>query len=108
MVAPAHAWFCLAAISSARRAGFLSAVVAAAFGHIDFASDNGLDVALARFIKEICRGEKVSVVRNGYGGHLLPRRFVEQFGRFARPVEKTEIRMNVKMNKLRLTHGTRL
>ena len=107
MVAPAHARFCLAAVLTARSVCFLAAVVAAPFGHVNFASNNWLDVAFAGFIKEISGGEKISVVRNGYRRHLLPRRFVEQLGRFARPVEQTEIRMNVKMNKLRLTHGSR-
>ena len=107
MVAPAHARFCLPAVLSTRSVCFLSAVVSAAFGNVHFASDNRLDVALAGFIKEICCGEKISVVRNGHRGHLLPRRFIKQLGSFARPVEQTEIRMNVEMNKLRLTHGSR-
>ena len=107
MIASAHARFGLAAIVTASPVCFLSAVVAATFGHVNFAPNNRLDIALAGFIEEISRGEKISVIRNGYRRHLLPRRFVKQLGRFARPVEQTKIRMNVKMNKLRLTHGSR-
>jgi hypothetical protein len=56
---------------------FYTAVVAAAFGHINFASDDGLDVALAGFVEEIGGGEKIAVVRYGHGWHFLPRRLIE-------------------------------
>jgi hypothetical protein len=45
------------------------------------------------------------VVRDGYGGHFLARRFVEKLAGFASPVQQTEIGMNVQMNELRLPHG---
>jgi len=107
MVAPAQARLRFAAVLSARSVCFFAAVVAAALRHIDFAPDDWLDVALAGFVEKIGRGKEVPVVRNGHGGHFLPRSFIEQLGRFACPVEQTEICMNVKMNKLRLTHGSR-
>src|SRR5580704_18471304 len=107
MVAPAHARLRFAAVLSACSVGFFAAVVTAALGHIDFAADDGLDVTLAGFVEKICGGKEVPVVGNGYGGHFLPRSFIEELGRFACPVEETEIRMNVKMNELRLTHGSR-
>jgi hypothetical protein len=47
------------------------------------------------------------VVCDGHGWHFLPRSLIEQLGRFACSVEQAEIRVNVKMNKLRLTHGSR-
>jgi hypothetical protein len=45
------------------------------------------------------------VIRDGHGGHLLARGFVEKFGGFARTIEKAVVRMNVEMNKLRIAHG---
>jgi hypothetical protein len=47
------------------------------------------------------------MIRDGYSRHLLARRFIQKLGSFASPIEQTEIRMNVKMNELRLAHGTR-
>ncbi len=79
----------------------------AAFGDIDFATDDGLDVALAGFVEEIRGGEEISVVGDGHGGHLLAGRFIQKLGGLASPVEQAVIRMNVKMNELRLAHGTR-
>src|ERR1700688_188570 len=107
MVAPAHARLGFAAVWTARSVCFFAAVVAAALGHIDFAPDDGLDVTLAGFVEKIGRGKEVPVVRNGHSGHFLPRSFIEQLGRFAGPVQQTKICMYVKMNKLRLTHGSR-
>jgi len=48
------------------------------------------------------------VVRDGHGRHFLPRRFIKKLRGFASTVEQAVIGMNVKMNELRLTHGTRL
>jgi hypothetical protein len=39
-----------------------AAIVAAALRDIHFAADDGLDVALAGFVEEICGGEKIAVV----------------------------------------------
>ena len=96
-----------AAVLSAGSICFFTALVAAALGHIDFAADDRFDIALAGFVEKISGGEEIAVIRHGHGGHFLPRSFVEQLRRFACSVEQTEIRMNVKMNKLRLTHGSR-
>ena len=51
--------------------GFFAAVVAAAFGDVDFAADDGLDVSLAGFIEKIGGGKQVAVIGDGHGGHLL-------------------------------------
>src|SRR5580704_10493521 len=107
MVAPAHAWLCFAAVLPTRSVCFFTAVVAAALRHIDFASDDRFDVPLAGFVEKIGGGKEIPMVRYGHRGHFLPGRFVEQLRRFACSVEQTEIRMNVKMNKLRLAHGPR-
>src|ERR1700690_1659344 len=88
--------------------GFFPTIVAAALGQVNFAADDGLDVALAGFIEEIGGSEEVAMVGDSHGRHFLARSFVEQLGGLASPVEKTEIRVDVEMNELRLTHGTRL
>ena len=106
MVAAAGAGLHFAAIAVGYRCGFLTSVVAAAFSDVDFATDDGLDVALTRFIEKIGGGEKIAVVGDRHGGHLLARGLVEKFGGFARTVEKAVVRMNVEMNKLRIAHGS--
>jgi len=95
VVAAARTRFHFTAIAVGHRRGFFAAVVAAAFGDVDFATDDGLDVALLASLKKLaaakdCRG------RDGHGGHLLAGGFVEEFARFARAVKKTEVRMNVR------------
>jgi hypothetical protein len=79
--------------------------MAAAPGNINFAADDGLDIALAGFIKEIGGGKEIAVVGDGHGWHFLPGGLIEKLGGLACPVEQTEIRMNVKMDKLGLAHG---
>ena len=86
-------------------AGFFAAVVAAALGDVDFATDDGLDVALAGFIEEIGGGEEVAVVGDGHGGHFLARGLVEKLGGFAGSVQEAEIGVDVQMNKLGIAHG---
>ncbi len=107
MIRAAHAGFGVAAILAVASIRFLAAVVAAALSYIDFAADDGLDVALASFIKEIGSSKEIAVIGDGYGGHLLAGRFIQELGGLASPVEQTVIGVNVKMNELRLTHGTR-
>jgi hypothetical protein len=80
--------------------------MAAAFGDVDFAADDGLDVALAGFIEKVGGGEKIAVIRNGHRRHLLAGGFVKKLAGFARAVEKAEIGMNVEMNKLGIAHGS--
>ena len=77
-----------------------------ALGNIDLTTDDRLNVSLAGFVEEIRRSKKVAVVGNGHGGHFLARRFIQQFGGLTSSVEQAVIRMNVKMNELRLAHGT--
>ncbi len=106
VVAAARTRLHFTAIAVGHRRGFFAAVVAAAFGDVDFAADDGLDVAFAGFIEKVGGGEQIAVVGDGHGGHLLAGGFVEEFARFARAVKKTEVRMNVEMNKLRIAHGS--
>ena len=87
---------------------FAATVVPAALGHINFATDDGLYVALAGLIEKIRRGKQVAMVGDGHRGHFLPRRLIKKLGGFASAVEQAEVRVDVKMNELRLTHGTRL
>jgi len=89
-------------------AGFFTAVEAAAFGEVDFAADDGLDVALAGFIEKIGGGEEVAVVGDGYGGHFLAGGLVEKLGGFAGTVEEAEVGVNVEVNELRIAHGVSL
>ena len=106
VIAAAHSWLGVAALLAVASVGFLAAFMAAAFGHIDFAANDGLDVTLARFVEEIRSRKEIAVVGNGDGGHFLARCFIQKLGGFASPVEQTVIRMNVEMHELRLAHGT--
>jgi hypothetical protein len=45
------------------------------------------------------------VVGDGDRGHFLAGRFIEQLAGFARTIEKTEVRVDMQVNKLRLAHG---
>ena len=108
MVATASAGFVFTVLDTVCRAnqgGFFAALVAAALGEIDFTTDDGLNVPLAGFVEEICGGKEVAVVGDSHGRHFLAGGFVEEFGGFAGAVEKAEIRVDVKMNKLGITHG---
>jgi len=107
MIRAAHSGFGVAAILAVAAIGFFAAIVAAALGHIDFAADDGLDVALAGFIEEIRGGEEIAVVRDRHCGHLLAGCFIQELGGFASSVEQAVIGVDVKMNELRLAHGTR-
>ena len=107
MIRAAHPGFGVAAILAVAPICFFAAVMAAALGHVDFAADDGLDVALASFVEKISRGEEIPVVGDGHGRHFLAGRFIQELGGLAGPIEQAVIRMNVKMNELRLAHGTR-
>ena len=107
MVRAAHPGFGVAAILAVAPIGFFAAVMAAAFGDVHFAADDGLDVALASFVEKISRGKEIAMVRDSHGRHFLAGRFIQELGGFASSIEQAVIRMNVKVNKLRLTHGTR-
>jgi len=108
MVAAACAGLCFPLVAIGKRPhrrGLFPAIVAAALGDVHFAADDGFDVALAGFVKEIRCGKQVAVVGNRHGGHLLAGRFIEQLAGFARTIEKTEVRVDMQVNKLRLAHG---
>jgi nitrogenase molybdenum-iron protein alpha/beta subunit len=79
--------------------------VAASFREIDFTADDRLNVALASFVEEIGSGKEVAVIGDGNGWHFLARSLVEEFGGFAGAVEETVVRVDVKMDELRLAHG---
>src|SRR5439155_16611277 len=50
VVAAAHCWLGVAALLAVASVGFLAAFMAAAFGYVNFAANDGLDVTLARFV----------------------------------------------------------
>ena len=106
MIGAAHTRLGVASILAVASVGFLAAFMAAAFGYVNFAANDGLDVALAGFMEKIGSGEKITMVGDGHGGHFLARCFIQKLGGFASPVEQTVIRMNVEMHELRLPHGT--
>src|SRR5215472_11973778 len=106
MIRAAHARLELAAVLPVA-GGLLCPVKPAALGHVNFAADNRLDVALARFVEKICGCEEIPVIRDGHRRHFLPRSLIEKFGSLARPVKQTEIGVDVKMYELRLPHEPR-
>ena len=83
----------------------IASVVPAALGDVDLAPDDGLDVPLAGFVEEIRCGEKIAVVGDGHGGHLLARSLIEKLRSLASPVEQAVIGVDVEMNELGLPHG---
>src|SRR5258708_27954255 len=91
MIRTAHAGLSVAALLAIAPICFFSAVMAAALGHVDFAADDGLDVALAGLVEEISSGKKISVVRDRHGRHLLAGRFVQKLAGFAGPIEQAVI-----------------
>src|ERR1700738_4268830 len=107
MITAAPGGLAIAAFLPVGAVGLFAALMAAAPRHIHFATDDGLDVALARFVEKVCCGKKIAMVSNGHRWHFLAGSFVKQFAGFASPIQQAEIGMNVKMNKLRMTHGPR-
>src|SRR2546429_7437172 len=101
MVGAAHPWFYFCFLRPAVAIGLFATVVATAFGDVDLAANDGLDVALAGFIEEIRGREEIAVVGDGYRRHLLTGCFIEQFGSLASPVEQAVIRVYVQMYELR-------
>src|SRR5258708_16760393 len=107
MIRTAHSGFGVAAILAVAPVRFFAAVMAAAVSNVDFAADDGLNVALAGFIEEIGGGEEIAMVGDGHGGHFLAGGFIQELGGFASPLEEAVIRVHGKMNELRLGHWTR-
>jgi len=105
VIAAARSGLTFATIPPIAPGRFFAAVQAAALGDVHFATDDGLDVALARLIEKISRRKEIAVVSDGHGRHFLAGRLIEQFGSFASSIEQAEIRMHMEMNKLRLAHG---
>src|SRR5260370_41423035 len=100
MIRAAHARFGVAAILAVASIRFLSAVVPAALRHVNFAANDGLDVALAGFVKEIGSGKKIAVVGDSNSGHLLAGRFFQTLGGLASALAETGIGVSVEMNGL--------
>ncbi len=90
------------------RPGFFPAVVPAALGDINFAANDGLNVAFAGFMEKIGGGKQVAVVGDGHGRHFQTRGFVQKLGNLASAVQQAVVRVQVQVNKLRIAHGTRL
>lgn len=82
--------------------------MAAAFGHIDFATDDGLYIALAGFVEEVGGGEKIAVVGDGHRRHFLAGGFIEELRGLARPIEQAVIGVNVEVDELRVAHSVSL
>jgi hypothetical protein len=89
------------------RGGFFTAIVAAALGEVNLATDDGLYVALARFIEKIGGGEKVAMIGDGHGRHFLTRCFVEEFRDFTGAVQEAVVGVDMQVNELRIPHGIR-
>src|SRR6267143_1812170 len=64
VVAAARARLALGALSAVASIRLFAALMTAAARDVHFAADDRLDVALARFIEKISRGEQVAVVGN--------------------------------------------
>src|SRR5215470_4882051 len=104
MIAAARAWLSFAALLPVISVCLFPTIEAAALRDIHFASDDGLDVALACLIEKIRCGEQIAVIRDSHRGHFLPRSFVEKLRGFAGTIEQAVIGMYVQMNELGLTH----
>src|SRR2546426_2980596 len=100
MIRAAHSWFGFAAILAIGAVRFFAAVMAAAFGHVDLAANDGLDVALAGFIEEIGSGKEIAMVGDSHGGHLLAGRLIQKLGGFASPIQHAVNRVDVEVNKI--------
>src|SRR5579859_94120 len=104
MIGAAHPGLRFGLVLTTIAVGLFAAVVPAALCDINFASNDGLHVALAGFVEEIGGREKVAVVGDGHGWHLLAGGFVQQLRSLASPVEQAKIRVDVQMYELRLPH----
>ena len=62
---------------------------------IHFATDDGLYAVGASLMKEICGGEKISVIGNRYRRHAPARRFGRQFADFASAVQERVVRVQM-------------
>src|SRR5260370_5983277 len=98
MIGTAHAGLGITTILAVATIGLFAAVMAAALSDVDFATDDGLDVALAGFVEEIRSGKEIAVIGDGHGWHFLARRFIEKLRSLANPLEQTLIRMNAEMD----------
>src|SRR5216684_7279473 len=101
MVRTAHSEIDVTAILAVARVCFFAAVMTATLGDVDFAADDGLNVALAGLVEEIRGGKEIAMVGDGNGRHFLTRRFIQKLGGFACSIEQAVIGVNVKMNELR-------
>src|SRR5260370_24220989 len=102
MIRAAHSGFGVAAILAVAPVRFFPAVMAAALSNVDFAADDGLDVALAGFIEEIGGGEEIAMVGDGHGGHLLAGPVIQKLGGFAGPRAPARTRVQRKLDGPRL------
>jgi len=84
--------------------GVSTAVVTAALGDVDFATDDGLDAAGGGFMGEIGGGEEIAVVSDRNSGHAAARCLVQHLGHVAGAVEEREVRVQMKMNEIRMAH----
>src|SRR5256885_15818568 len=97
MIAAAHTRLGVASILAVASVGFLAAFMAAAFGYVNFAANDGLDVALAGFIEKIGSGGKIAVVGNGHGGDFFEGGFNQKIRGFRNPPPENVIPMKGKI-----------
>jgi hypothetical protein len=83
----------------ARRIVGWAAIVAGAFGDVDFAADDGLDATSGGGVVEMGGGKEIAVVGDGDGGEAAAGGFLDEFGNFAGAVEEGEIGMEMKVDE---------
>src|SRR5260370_9321857 len=100
MIGTAHAGLGITTILAVATIGLFAAVMAAALSDVDFATDDGLDVALAGFVEEIRSGKEIAGIGDGHGWPFLAGRFSAKLRGLASPIEQPEIPMNLKMDEM--------
>ena len=68
-------------------------------GHVDFTPDDRLDSGFGSLVVELDRPEHISVVGDGHGWVARMAAFIQKASCLNGPVQKTELRMDMKMNK---------
>ena len=75
--------------------------MAAALGDVNFAADDRFHTARCRLMIKILRCKKISVIRDGYGGHPAARGFFGKLFDFASAVEKAVVGVEMQVYKSR-------
>ena len=72
---------------------------------VHFTADDGLHTVRGGLVIEIRSAEKISVVRDGDGGHPETGGFSGEFADFASAVQKRVVRVKMQMNEVRGGHS---